>query len=871
LFNCRWQQIYDTLKDRICLELLSQGMTSNCRYSKNKFRCCAVGASIHQIPANFTQQLQVLFLLNTSIEAITVESLKPFRSLQEIIISHSNHLTIVEGSAFEQLPNLLRVSITYCRKLEEITGVLLKKNFRMKSLIVSHNSLKRLPGLEMSEHHPHVLDMIDFSHNHIEYLGDGHLKLIKSRVVRLNNNELKETGAQVFAHCHIRELHMNNNIELKRMSKKVFDKLEGLRLLNLSSTSITELPINGLRNLTTLSIKNTVKIKQLPPILTFTRLTRADFTYPHHCCLFKYAKNMIENEKVTFLNNYKEIQNRVCNKDLKKASHKKTKRSVERKERIVNMLEIALNWDLFDELETEEVEEDDKCSDTAVQNFYHNITCNPMPDILNPCEDIVGYPFLRIIIWIVWILAIIGNIGVWIVLLSVKNKRMRIHYLFIMTLSFADLLTGCYLAILAIKDSLTANEYYNHAVDWQTGYGCTIAGFLSVFASEISIISMFLIAFEIYYNTRNAIYGKQMKSRFAYGLITFAIVFAFTMASFPLMGISSYQRTSICLPLAIENYWDQGYIIFGLFFNLTAFLGMLFCYILIIRLIKTSSTPSRREDRQMLIRTGLLIGADMLCWMPTLFFGITSALNFPLISLTSAKHILFFCHPLNSCLNPFLYVFMSKVVQKGVKNKTQPILSRLSLANERNSTSNSLSRFYNSQPPDAFGSSASLRSPISVALLGPPLTPLSDVFEIESACDDNYAPVCIRTNNLAPRKSSRVSFQDEVIFKAAETAKFVNGRKLSVVPRSRISVKPDMADISENSNSMNSEDTDKGKYEKENEKTSSRLKNFSFKNMWPNNFRAAPILSLSRKDSGRGDSFSSTVSEFLKSHFYPIC
>uniref|UniRef100_F1LDL8 Thyrotropin receptor n=1 Tax=Ascaris suum TaxID=6253 RepID=F1LDL8_ASCSU len=92
-----------------------------------------------------------------------------------------------------------------------------------------------------------------------------------------------------------------------------------------------------------------------------------------------------------------------------------------------------------------------------------------------------------------------------IVLATVHHKRMRVHYFFMANLSTADLLTGFYLGMLAVEDVRTSDEYYNYAVNWQTGVGCQIAGFLSVFASEISILSMFFIAFEMWYNTRFAI------------------------------------------------------------------------------------------------------------------------------------------------------------------------------------------------------------------------------------------------------------------------------------------------------------------------------------------------------------------------------
>lgn len=140
--------------------------------------------------------------------------------------------------------------------------------------------------------------------------------------------------------------------------------------------------------------------------------------------------------------------------------------------------------------------------DTSVRKFYHNITCTPQPDTLNPCENIVGYGLLRKAIWIIWVLAIIGNICVWLTLTLAYERRLQVHYLYMFNLSIADMITGVYLAILATEDVLTSDEFYRHAVWWQTGWGCEIAGFLAVFGSKLSIISMFLIAFEMAYNTK---------------------------------------------------------------------------------------------------------------------------------------------------------------------------------------------------------------------------------------------------------------------------------------------------------------------------------------------------------------------------------
>lgn len=49
-------------------------------------------------------------------------------------------------------------------------------------------------------------------------------------------------------------------------------------------------------------------------------------------------------------------------------------------------------------------------------------------------------------------------------------------------LAFSDLCMGIYLVVIATVDMLTHGQYYNHAIDWQTGLGCSAAGFFTVSA-----------------------------------------------------------------------------------------------------------------------------------------------------------------------------------------------------------------------------------------------------------------------------------------------------------------------------------------------------------------------------------------------------
>lgn len=57
--------------------------------------------------------------------------------------------------------------------------------------------------------------------------------------------------------------------------------------------------------------------------------------------------------------------------------------------------------------------------------------------------------------------------------------------------------------------------------------------------------------------------------------------------------------------------------------------------------------------------------------------GITAAMGMPLITLTNAKICLIIFYPINSCANPMLYVFLTKI-WRDAKRKAIPIFEIIS-------------------------------------------------------------------------------------------------------------------------------------------------------------------------------------------------
>ncbi|XP_030051700.1 follicle-stimulating hormone receptor isoform X2 [Microcaecilia unicolor] len=297
-------------------------------------------------------------------------------------------------------------------------------------------------------------------------------------------------------------------------------------------------------------------------------------------------------------------------------------------------------------------------------NKAQDVTCSPEPDAFNPCEDIMGYNILRVLIWFINILAITGNITVLIILISSQYKLTVPRFL-MCNLAFADLCMGIYLLVIAAVDIQTKGEYYNSAIDWQTGAGCDAAGFFTVFASELSVYTLTVITLERWHTIT---YAMQLdrKVRFWHATIIMIIgwVFSFTMALLPILGISSYMKVSICLPMDIETPLSQGYIIFILVSNVCAFLVICSCYIRIYLTVRNPDVVSSSSDTKIAKRMAILIFTDFLCMAPISFFAISASLKVPLITVSKSKILLVLFYPINSCANPFLYAIFTKTFRR---------------------------------------------------------------------------------------------------------------------------------------------------------------------------------------------------------------
>lgn len=80
----------------------------------------------------------------------------------------------------------------------------------------------------------------------------------------------------------------------------------------------------------------------------------------------------------------------------------------------------------------------------------------------------MGSDWLRISVWFVIVLAVVGNLAVIVVILF-SGGEITVSRFLMCNLAFADLCMGMYLLLIASMDLHSIGTFFNFAFDWQYG------------------------------------------------------------------------------------------------------------------------------------------------------------------------------------------------------------------------------------------------------------------------------------------------------------------------------------------------------------------------------------------------------------------
>ncbi|XP_021109504.1 lutropin-choriogonadotropic hormone receptor isoform X5 [Heterocephalus glaber] len=458
----------------------------------------------------------------------------------------------------------------------------------------------------------------------------------ESITLKLYGNGFKEVQSHAFNGTTLISLELKENVHLEKMHNEAFWGASGPSVLDISSTKLQALPSYGLESIQTLIATSSYSLKKLPSREKFTNLLDATLTYPSHCCAFRNLPTKEQNFSFSIFENF----SKQCESTARKPNNE------------------TLYSAIFAESELSGWDYDyGFCSPKTLR-------CAPEPDAFNPCEDIMGYDFLRVLIWLINILAIMGNLTVLLVLLT-SHYKLTVPRFLMCNLSFADFCMGLYLLLIASVDSQTRGQYYNYAIDWQTGSGCSAAGFFTVFASELSVYTLTVITLERWHTITYAVQlDQKLRLRHAIPIMLGGWLFSTLIAVLPLVGVSNYIKVSICLPMDVETTLSQVYVLTILIFNVVAFIIICACYIKIYFAVQNPELMATNKDTKIAKKMAILIFTDFTCMAPISFFAISAAFKVPLITVTNSKVLLVLFYPINSCANPFLYAIFTKAFQR---------------------------------------------------------------------------------------------------------------------------------------------------------------------------------------------------------------
>ncbi|XP_068564750.1 thyrotropin receptor [Cebidichthys violaceus] len=660
----------------------------------------------------FPAGTETLWLFETRLSSVPTDAFANMVNISRIYISVDVMLQRLERHSFYSLKKITHIEIRNAKSLTYIDPEAFKNLPNLKYLGIFNTGLSFFPDLSHihSNDMNFILEVVD--HPFITEIPANSFRGITSDVltVMLYGNGFREIQHHAFNGTKLDQVDLHRNKYLTKMDEKAFaGTISGPMLLDVSLTGITSLPTTGVDSLRELKARDAWALKKLPPIKTFKHLTIANLTYPSHCCGFKNLKKkrgfleyLICNLTAFYDQHQKRsvgplgmpslqgdvVEETIPDQDPNGGSHRESQ-DWRRGDFHGSLHYHAYFGGQPDEDvgfgETLKNPQEDTSQDFNSRYDYvvceegEEVACAPVPDEFNPCEDIMGFGFLRVSVWFVSLLAVLGNVVVLLVLLT-SHYKLSVSRFLMCHLAFADLCMGIYLLLIASVDLHTRAEYFNHAIDWQTGPGCGLAGFFTVFASELSVYTLTVITVERWYAITFAMrLDRKLRLHHAAAVMLGGWIFCLLLALLPLVGVSSYQKVSICLPMDTQSTVAQVYILSVLILNILAFVVICACYFKIYCAVHNPHYRSGSKDTNIAKRMAVLIFTDFLCMAPISFYAMSAALDRPLITVSNSKILLVLFYPLNSCANPFLYAIFTKAFRGDVFI----LLSKVGLCQQR--------------------------------------------------------------------------------------------------------------------------------------------------------------------------------------------
>src|SRR6266487_3775259 len=266
----------------------------------------------------------------------------------------------------------------------------------------------------------------------------------------------------------------------------------------------------------------------------------------------------------------------------------------------------------------------------------HVEQCSPAPEKLefSSCEDLMSNTVLRICIWVLGVVALVGNI---IVILWRSKERVanRIYSFLITNLAMGDLLMGIYLLIIATVDAYYRGVYFVVDASWRESDLCKLSGFISTLSSQASVFTLTVITVDRFLKISFPLKFGRLKMKNGRIIMSIVWITSVILAGLPLLPFkyfnNFYGRSGVCLALHITHErpsgWEYSVFVF-LVLNFISFTIIAIAYMWMFAVAKSTQnavrTPEQKKSSTMAKRMMVIVMTDFWCWMPIIILGIAS-------------------------------------------------------------------------------------------------------------------------------------------------------------------------------------------------------------------------------------------------------
>ena len=684
------------------------------------------GTKIRRLPKmTYLPRLSDLHIVSGSLE-----------EFPEDLCTTNPRLVIIEATQnnIRRVPNLSGckklISLTLDHnQITEITAGVFRNLTKLDILRLDHNQITTIAPGAFNDFR--VMKTLTLYHNMIGGIPTGLFKYMTAlRKLNMGFNRIRKLEENVFVNNTLLHWLWLNNNEIKSVHSKAFPYLPYLELLNMSSNNFCSLdfPPGGFPSLHTLGLEQLWCLHNVPNPHEMPSAQKLYYTYAYHCCLWEstlnnevyqnfteeeeapttVAPNLLEEvtlppnviptlyeapfnpkctensnseatsratDVLTALNvNYTIIWEGNCNfrievhpstglspGDLNRLNTGTTTTGPE----IIG----TSNEEVFQGLSNLRAHH---VSGTLRNIQWQQIECYPRPNPLNPCDNLLDPWPIRVAIWAVWVLTLLGNVAILFIMIAAREK-MEASQLFICVLAFSNTLLGVYLAFIAMVDIRTLGErsFYQSALEWQKGSGCQTAGFLAIFSSQLSVYSLVALTLERLHAAATTSYmNDRKKLRGAVALVIVGVVYASVLAMLPLsgIGVNAYDQVGICLPFVTESESDRSYILLILTLNLFGiFIATAALLLVFLSLFRPSLSRSKRwQIVRNASKLSLLIIVTFICWLPMSVVGYSATVSKSLISAEESKYFIVFVFPISALMTPVIYAVIARSFRKNI-------------------------------------------------------------------------------------------------------------------------------------------------------------------------------------------------------------